>query len=322
MSTTAEKPMRAGSGALRFDPLLSGRPDIPVPPIAARAAVARALDRFVHGERYERLRATYEAQALPSRVVRHDIVFRASLAPEQMEPLLDLLERTRADFFELLGPAFAAPLPGPDDRPLEVFTFRDRPTYEAYMHAFLGYGADVDGVYVEESAAAAAGRLFTYARIPGGARPLEETLAHEYAHYLAGRHIFPGSWHDAGYHAEPKGWADEGLAELLAARATGAGIPLQGLCEQPNLPALATLLSRRDGYDRYGSFAYDEAHALARYLLIDKPEAGRPIFGAYRRGTYRLNDVAALAQVDSLADLEQGWYAALRDWCARSAVDR
>jgi hypothetical protein len=289
-------------------PLFSGRPDLPVAPLAARAAMARALDRFVPAGRYNELRAAFETVALPYSLERDEILLRGALPPARLTELFGVLDRARGAFFELLGPDFAAALPG-EDRPLTVTVFGDPAAYQAFMQAFTGFGADVDGVYVEDQSA-----LYTYERDPThSTNTLEATLAHEYAHYLAGRYVFPGAWHDAGYHAEPKGWADEGLAELVAARALEQNEPPGDICAIR--PALGPLLERRAGYDRFGGFEYDQAHALARYLLRSSPERGRSLFTAFRTGSYRLADIAALAGVPSLDALEAAWHADIGRWC-------
>jgi hypothetical protein len=289
-------------------PLFSGRPDLPVAPLAARAAIARALDRFVPAGRSNELQAAFEAVALPHTLQHGEIVLRGALPPEHLAELVYMLDHARGAFFALLGPEFAAPLPG-EERSLTVLVFGDPAAYQAFMQAFVGFGDDVDGVYVERR-----GVIYTYARgSEHSANTLETTLAHEYAHYLAGQHVFPGQWHDAGYHAAPKGWADEGLAELVAAQAVGNNAPSGDLCEQQ--PRLEPLLEQRAGYDRFGSFAYHEAHALVRYLLHSSPERGRRLYAAFRAGAYRSADVAALAGAPSLVALEADWHADLGQWC-------
>jgi hypothetical protein len=305
-------------GALRFDPLFSGRPDVPATPIAARAAVARALDAYLPDGRFEALLATYEAATLPARLDGPGLSIRAGLPPEALPPLAALVGRTRALFFELLGPSFAQPVPGDANEALRLLVFADQAAYRDYMLAFVGFGAEVDGVYVEE-----AGALYTYARGADVSRnTLEETVAHEAAHALSGRYLFPGGWRTPGYHAEPKGWADEGLAEYLAgaalAETTGGGLAerrLGALCDRRLPPELGALLGRRAGYDQFGTFAYDEAWALARYLLEDRPEGARRIVAAYRDGSYRAEAMPALAGADTLAELESSWHAAIRRWC-------
>jgi hypothetical protein len=301
---------RAGS---RFDPLFSGQPDVAVAPLAARAAVARALDRFVPAGRAAALRAAFEAAALPTRLERDGLVLRSALPPEELPRLLDLLRRARAEFLRLLGPGFERPLPGERSGELTLVVFGGSAAYQAAMQAFVGFGADVDGVFVEEQAT-----LYTYARSPAqSVNTLEETLVHEYAHALAARHVFPGAWRDPGYHAEPKGWADEGLAELVAALALGDDAPAGEVCPRP--PSLGSLLERRDGYDRFGTFAYHEAHALVRYLLLERPEAGRRVFAAFRDGVFRAKDVVRLTGDGSLAALEAEWHANLARRCSGAA---
>jgi hypothetical protein len=305
---------------LRFDPLFSGRPDVPATPLVARAAIARALDVYLPDGRFARLQAGYEALALNAGLEKPGLVIRAGLPPTELAPLAALVERTRVLFFKLLGEAFAPPVPGDQQETLTLLVFADQAVYRDYMLAFVGFGAEVDGVYVEERAT-----LYTYVRTPAESRnTLEETVAHEVVHALTGRHVFAGHWRDASYHSEPKGWADEGLAEYLAGLALaeqgGAGgiadRRLTTICGRATPPDLAALLARRAGYDQFGHFAYEEAWALVRYLLEERRAGARAVFAAYRDGSYRQANVPALAGIASLGELEREWHAAIGRWCA------
>jgi hypothetical protein len=146
---------------------------------------------------------------------------------------------------------------------LTIKLFANRSVFREYMLAFVGFGADVDGVYVEND-----GVLYTYRRdATESVNTTDETIAHEFGHYLTGRYLFPGAWHDPGYHAEPKGWIDEGLAEYLAGLdSAGSRAALDRLCNRPVPPDLDRLLTQREGYDRYGVFAYDDAWAFVTFL--------------------------------------------------------
>lgn len=312
-------------------------------PTAARAAIARALGRLAGDtDRLDRLRAAYEALALPyvADLPATDegrptadgprpamltspgaIRIRHALPPDELSPLLDRIVAVRQAYVAIVGPALAAPLPGEDARPLTVLIFGSRAVYRDYMRAFTPFTVDVDGIYDEAGAT-----LYTHRRrADQSENRLEETLQHELAHDLSGRALFPGTWRSPGYHAEPKGWADEGLAELFAGlQLTPSGYQLAPrprqlarLCARAAPPALAELLARRAGYDQFGRFDYDGAWALIFYLQQERPAALRQILAAYRAGAYRLADWPQLAEAPSLAALEAEWHRAIADWCGR-----
>lgn len=327
-------------------------------PLAARAAIARAQDRLSGGTaRLDRLRAAYEALALPYVVdlpARGDGVFgfaqgrrwtadapdpaalssavvsprspdaihiRHALPPDELPPLLERMVAVRQAYAAIVGPALAVPIPGEGERPLTVLIFGSRAVYRDYMRAFTPFTVDVDGIYDEASAT-----LYTHRRrADQSENRLEETLQHELAHSLTGRTLFPGGWRLSVYHAEPKGWADEGLAELLAGlELTPDGSQLAPrprqlarLCARAAPPALAELLALRAGYDQFGRFDYDGAWALIFYLQRERPAGLQRILAAYRAGTYRLADWPQLVGTPSLAQFEAEWHAAIAGWCDR-----
>jgi HEAT repeat protein len=307
------------------EPPLALAPDVPVDAggahltfvessptsLTARAAIARARDRIEGGAGHlDALRAAYEAIALPRTLARDGVVLRSGLPPERLPALLDEAARAREAFFAALGPGFAAPIPGEGDAPLAILVFARQGVYRDYIRAFTPFAVDVDGTYDEAGAT-----LYTHERTPEqSANTLAETLRHELTHHLTGRYLFPGRWLTPGYHAEPKGWLDEGLAELLAGLEP-SGIPaprpaqLAELCARRDPPALAALLARREGYDRFGSFDYPAAWALSYYLVEERPEVLRRVAAAFRDGSYRLAGA-------SIAPLEAEWHAAIRGWCA------
>lgn len=289
--------------------------------LTARAAIARAQGRLAGaGDALARLRADYEALALPERAEAPGLLIRSGLPAGELPPLLARAELVRAAYEEALGPELSAPLPGEPTGQMTVLIFATQAIYRDYMRAFTPFTVDVDGVYDE-----AARTLYTHQRRPNQSEnSLGETLQHELAHALVAESLFAGRWGDAGYHAEPRGWADEGLAEVMAgARPDGAGgaalaprpAQLARLCARAAPPTLAELLARRAGYDRFGRFDYDGAWALVSYLLAERPQAGRSIFAAYRDGSYTLAAWPQLAG-ESLESFEAGWHAAIGRWCS------
>jgi hypothetical protein len=287
----------------------------------ALANLAQALDHYAASQRLAELRASYETEHLPNSFAAQGVRIRSALPAEALSPLPRLIEQTRAAFLGLVGPALSAPLPGEPSESITMAIFADQAGYRAYLSAFAGVDAETDGVFVEEQAT-----IYTYQRLPTETEhALHESIQHELGHFLAARYIFPGSWTDAGYHAEPKGWADEGMAELLAGLrfdASGAySLPprqamLNRICGDTAYRGLAELLAQRAGYGRFGKFDYDYAWALTYYLFTERRAAVRQIYQAYRADTYRLAEFATVAGVPSLAALEADWHAAIRRWCA------
>ncbi|MCS7288626.1 MAG: collagenase [Roseiflexus sp.] len=299
--------------AIHAGRFISGIPETSPGPFAARAALARALDRF-GGERFAALRAEFEAIHLPSCLDQPMVRICAGSPAADLPAIAAKLERLRNGFFDLTG--ITDPVPGDPHDTLVIKLFASRNVFREYMLAFVGFGADVDGIYVERD-----GVLYTYERDAAeSVNTTDETIAHEFGHYLTGLYLFPDGWHDPGYHAEPKGWIDEGIAEYLASldnSGPGARNALDRLCARSVPPDLARLLAQREGYDQYGTFAYDEAWAFVTFLSQERPAAMRAIAAAFRANAYRQSDVPTLAGALSLAALQAEWHAALARWCSR-----
>lgn len=317
----AEPPLALASDALdpRALSQLSFQESSPTS-LSARAAFARARDQLAGGAtaHLDELHAAYEALALPHSLSGDGIRLRSGLPPAQLPALLAELERARAAFAQIVGPELALPLPGAGQRPLTVLIFARQGIYRDYMRAFTPFSVDVDGIYDELTAT-----LYSHQRTAEQSEhTLPATLRHELAHHQAATTLFPGHWRSRSYHAEPKGWADEGLAELLAGLGAASPAPrptqLARLCARPHLPPLAALLARREGYDQFGSFDYEAAWALSLYLYQQQPAALRQLYGAYRDGSYRLARWEAIAGL-SLAQVEAEWHAAIGGWCGRDA---
>lgn len=288
--------------------------------VTARAFIARALDHYQGTQHFAATRSAYEALSLPYSGSAGTITLRSRLAAEQTEALLQLMQTTQNAFFDLLGVAFQTPVAGDMNDLLQVKVFATRAEYREYMRAFVGFGVDVDGIYVEQDST-----LYTFARRPDQTRnSLAETVRHEFAHYLSGRYIFAGVWQAAGYHNEPQGWADEGLAEVLAGLEISSGDyrlalrerRLERICVRAAPRELAPLLAQRDGYDRFGTFDYDHAWSFTYYLLTEQPAVAKRLYSAFRSDSYSLADFARLAGVTSIAELERDWHTAMAGWCA------
>ncbi|MGQ9829160.1 MAG: collagenase [Roseiflexus sp.] len=290
---------------------ISGTPETSPGPLAARAALARALDRF-GGERFTDLRADFEAIHLPICLERHALRICTGSPSRDLHTIAARLEYLRTVFFDLTG--VTDPIPDDPTGMLTIKLFASRSVFREYMLAFVGFGADVDGVYVEKD-----GVLYTYLRnVTESVNTTDETIAHEFGHYLTGRYLFPGAWNDPGYHAEPKGWFDEGIAEYLAGLdSAGYRTALDRLCKRPIPPDLISLLTWREGYDRHGVFAYDEAWAFVTFLAQERPSDLRSIAAAFRANTYRQSDLTTIMRVPSINVLQEEWHATLARWCSQ-----
>ncbi len=288
--------------------------------LSARAAIARAQDRLADGgtTRLDDLRHSYEALALPHELRGDGVQLRSGLPPEQSALLLAELERTRLAYREIVGAEQAIPLPDATQGVLTLRIFARQGIYRDYMRAFTPFSVDVDGIYDERTAT-----IYTHQRTPEQSEhTLVETLRHELAHHYGAQTLFPGQWLTPGYHREPKGWVDEGLAELMAGLGPDGPAPrpaqLARLCERTQLPALGQLLARREGYDRFGSFDYAAAWALTYYLYTNHPAALQQLYASFRNGSYRLAQWEPIAGLP-MADSELAWHTAIRAWCGGSA---
>lgn len=299
--------------------LISGTVESLPTEITAHAALARARDRLQPGSHLlAELRAAYEQLALPVTHVENCAVIRADHPETALPMIARRMQLVEQAFTDLVGPELGTPIPA-EFCVLTVMIFGNRTVYREYMRAFTNLGVDIDGTYHAET-----GTLYTHQRTAQqSSNTLEATIQHEMTHHLTARTIFPGDWSDPGYHREPKGWADEGIAEVLAGlvpTATGYELApreaqLERVCTAAP-PSLAALLARRAGYDHFGHFDYDNAWSLTYYLATERPDALRRIYAAYHAGSYRLADWPLIAGTPSLATFEAEWHAAIERWCA------
>ena len=180
---------------------------------------AKGLEDLVDCESLNICREVLEreilAQAVPNTYRFDDgaILFQTSLALEEVKPWYYILKQVQAQFHRLVETDEVVE----EDR--DVFTARiydtklDYTPFEAYLT-----GADTRGIH--SGGAYSGGLMRTYLEwVPGEPRDgFEETLRHEYAHYLADRFGLQGL-------AGP--WFDEGLAEFLVGSTQAEGVILR-----------------------------------------------------------------------------------------------
>ncbi|MEM7532340.1 MAG: collagenase [Chloroflexota bacterium] len=287
--------------------------------LIAQAAIAQARDHFEGSDYHEQLRLAFVETHLNNSVNEDFMNIASGLAPEELPQFITLMQDTQAVFFDVMGDTFTTPVTGDPTDAMYLLIFAERGVYQAYMDAFVGYGSHAGGLYIERDAT-----LFTYDRTEAESTlTLEHLIAHEFSHYLQGRYIYPGLWTDAGYHTEPLGWADEGLAEFIGFTVVNANeqyehpLPdtrLNTICASSSYRSLNDLLHRRSGYDEQGIFDYDYGWAFVHYIMTEHQEMARRIYETMRNQTYRVDEFEQIAGV-SVVELEASWHAAMVQWC-------
>jgi hypothetical protein len=288
--------------------------------LTAALYIARALDRYLGGNHVGQLQEIYKAEHLGNQATGTNITIHSGLPAEELEAFVTLAENSWAAFFDFMGTDFQTPVPYDPNPSMVIMLFATRDEYREYMEAFIEYGADSGGLYLESS-----GTLYTYQRTPEESIfTVEQLVQHEISHFLQGRYVFPGIWGVMNYHAQPKGWADEGFAEFMAGfeydqdgnyainlRTTH----LDSLCAS-SFRDLGSLLEQRAGYDEEGVFDYYNGWSFVYYLFTEAPTTAFNLYTSFRNDSYRLSDFAGIAGVPSIEALNDSWHSAMELWCA------
>ncbi len=294
--------------------------------LTPRQYMARAIDHF-NGNSIlsSQLRGECETQWLPNTLVHHDISVRSALPDVEALRFIKLMENERQAFFDLLGHEFTTPVANDPNDKITLMLFASKANYIEYMNAFVGYGAQAGGLYIERD-----GKLYTFLRTRAESTfTVEQLIQHEFGHYLQGRYVYQHLWSDAGYHTEPRGWADEGLAEYLGGlqfdangRCCGTNRPehVNSICGCADLCDLNGLICRREGYDQPGTFDYPNAWSFMHYLCTHRLDVARRLFRAMRNGQYRDEAFDAVAGVP-LAQLQHEWHNTMTNWRNGGAVE-
>lgn len=279
-----------------------------------KSFIAKALDRYEKTSLYSKMESGFEKDRLYNSASRGLMTIKSSLPQDKLEKYLDMLEKQKQSFFEIMGSRFNTPV---RDDPNDAFTLIILATpaeYFDYMNSFVGYGANAGGLYLENK-----GTLYTYQRNQTQSTyTVEDLIRHEFTHYLEGRYVYYGIWSDPDYHAEPKGWADEGLAEFFSQSVKEPNIILSQkyvdeLCGKDPI-GLDSLLGRHEGYDKYGQWDYANSWSFTYYMMTEQKKAALNIYSSFRDGSYRLDSFGAIGGVP-MDSLESGWHHTMESWC-------
>ena len=259
---------------------------------------AKGLEDLVECESLNICRDVLEeeilAQAVPNTYRFDDgaILFQTSLDLEEVQPWYYKLKQVQAQFHRLVETDEVV------DEDRDVFTARiydtilDYTPFEAYLTGADTRGIHSGGVY-------SGGIMSTYLEfLPGDRKEgFEETLHHEYVHYLADRF---------GLHGGP--WFDEGLAEFLVSSTQAEGVPVR----QAQIRYIAGNETRLDpaglfnsGYsgDLGGGFFYYYADLFFHFLHQQRRTQLLELFEVVRSGDRELysNLIAAWAEDTQLS---------------------
>lgn len=295
------------------------------PQIAAKVYQAKALDRFNGNTAlYDSLKSSFEAEHLPNSLTGNNVTLKSGLPNDQLAALLTLLQNEQNAFSQIMGSAFSSPLPGESSANVTIVIFATQQEYIDYMGSFIGYAAYAGGLYIEDTAT-----LYTYQRTSSQSTyTLEELLKHEFAHYLQGLYIYPGSFSTPTYFSEPKAWIDEGTAEYYGGMVFDSSgnysTPLRQnqltrICASP-YRNLQSLLSQTEGYSDPGVFDYDNGWAFIFYLNTNRQDVIRNLYTSFRNNSYHLSNFANIAGVSSINTLQSDWHAAMQTWCTTGTI--
>lgn len=149
-----------------------------------------------------------------------NFIINTPLPYEQCKSLYEAAVQVRAQFFRLLQGD--DPLAEDENDIIRVKLYGTPADYQN----FNGILYDVNypnsgGVYIEDY-----GTFYTYERTPEESTyTVEELFRHEYAHYLQGRFLIPGTWGEAPLYSDNRlVWFEEGMAQFLAGSTQADGI--------------------------------------------------------------------------------------------------
>lgn len=147
-------------------------------------------------------------------------IISTPLSYEESKELYEASREVRAQFFRLFQDDQALPEDVNDTLRVKLYG-----TPFDYQN-FNGILFDIDfpnsgGVYIELF-----GTFYTYDRSPEESNyTVEELFRHEYAHYLQGRYLIPGTWAGSPYYDNSRlVWFEEGMAQFLSGSTKRDGI--------------------------------------------------------------------------------------------------
>jgi len=287
-----------------------------------KSFIAKALDRYNKTNLYNDLEADFEKNHLSNIVSKNGITIKSSLPANELSGYLELMESQRKTFFQIMGSPFDTPVKDDSNDSFVVIVLATPEAYSDYMNSFVGYGANAGGLYLENK-----GTLYTFQRNENQSTyTVKDLIKHEFTHYLQGRYVYSGMWSDADYHSEPKGWADEGLAEFFAQSVlvndynysiSPSQKYLNEICgkNKSEYRDLDSLLRQREGYDKSGQWDYADGWAFTYYLMTKQQKSAAGLYNSFRDESYKLDDFTTIAEVSSIDSLETDWHNEMEIWC-------
>ncbi len=147
-------------------------------------------------------------------------IISTPLSYEESKSLYDASLEVRAQFYRLLQDD--NPLAEDTNDTLRVKLYGNRVDYQSFNGILFDINyPNSGGVYIEDF-----GTFYTYQRTPEESTyTVEELFRHEFAHYLQGRFIIPGTWAQSPFYDNNRlVWFEEGMAQFLTASTKLDGI--------------------------------------------------------------------------------------------------
>lgn len=139
---------------------------------------------------------------------------------EKSRSLYEAALQVRAQFFRLMQDDSA--LANDNNTIIRVKLYGTPADYQNFNGILYNVNyPNSGGVYIEDY-----GTFYTYERTPEESNyTVEELFRHEYAHYLQGRFLIPGTWGEAPFYSDNRlVWFEEGMAQFLAGSTKTNGI--------------------------------------------------------------------------------------------------
>lgn len=286
------------------------------PELIAQYYAALALDSFDGTHLVDALKASWQANHLPTTVNNNDgsITIVSGLPIAETQNYALTLDSTRAAYTSFLG-SWTAPVQ-PFDSHVTLYLFASPDDYYDYMVTFGPCCADSGGVYIQQTST-----FYTYDRTPAQSiYSTEELVKHEFTHYLSDIHIYPGVFGIGDYFSYSPIWSNEGMSEVFAGIELGAGggysfppreVHLKKICNE-TLPPIDDVLGV---VSDYGSFKYRYGWALTYFMLMNHYNEGVGVYQKCKDKTY-LNDlVPSYLGLGSKDSLNTAWHDAIDSWC-------
>ncbi|WP_281561546.1 M9 family metallopeptidase [Thalassomonas sp. RHCl1] len=200
---------------------------------------------------------------------------------EQLEWACNSL-KSHEDYFHDTMKTNRTPVTPDDNESLRMVVFNNAAEWRIYGGVLFGASTDNGGLYLEgdPSTAGDQATFFAYEEVP--ARPVFDiwNLRHEYIHYLDGRFITQGDFHDING-AGKTVWYGEGIAEYISRRNCNDGAASEAAA---GTYELSTIFANEYGVGQ--TRIYDWGYLASRYMFERQNSTFFNMLETFKQGDY------------------------------------